>query len=249
MGVAQDQTLQFTVKGRRYELSRSVVEGRLTDAVPEPIYKHAVKINGRWFPVTQAFEAALNVPRMHFISDTARRHFAALGFEMRGERTSRIAPVADSPDKTALTARPVTDEWFREANVQAAVVTALASAGWRILSVANTATRERGVDVIAQRGGRTVGAEVKGFPSGGDPDPVRAGENKPTAPSTQAGHCYAQAVLAAMRLRSRRPGWRSVIVLPDFPHYRGLFTDTAGSLAAASIDVRWLQRDGRLHQR
>jgi hypothetical protein len=34
-----------------------------------------------------------------------------------------------------------------EANVQAAGVTALARKGWRILSVANTATKEHGIDV------------------------------------------------------------------------------------------------------
>jgi Holliday junction resolvase-like predicted endonuclease len=65
------------------------------------------------------------------------------------------------------------EERHTEANVQAAVVTALAGTGWRILSVANTATKEHGIDVIAEREGRTVGVEVKGFPSHNYADPAR----------------------------------------------------------------------------
>ena len=129
-------------------------------------------------------------------------------------------------------------------NVQAAVVTALAGWGGRILSVANTATKEHGVDVIAEREGRTVGVEVKGFPSRNYADPRRAGEAKRTSPSTQAGHWYAQAVLAAMRLRGKEPDWRSVIALPDFPRYRDLHAETSNSLAAAQIEVWWVHADG-----
>ncbi|MGZ4587919.1 MAG: hypothetical protein ACXVX9_08960 [Mycobacteriaceae bacterium] len=53
--------------------------------------------------------------------------------------------------------RDLSGEWHTEASVQASLVTALAAEGWRILSVANTATKEHGVDVIASRDGQTVG--------------------------------------------------------------------------------------------
>lgn len=137
-------------------------------------------------------------------------------------------------------------EWHTEANVQALLVTALATDGWRILSVANTATKEHGIDVIATRDGQTVGIEVKGFPSRAYADPARAGEQKRTSPSTQAVHWYAQAVLAAMRLRGKEPGWRSVIALPDFPRYRDLHSETDGPLTAAGIEVWWVDRTGAL---
>jgi len=139
-------------------------------------------------------------------------------------------------------------EWHTEANVQAALVTALAGEGWRILSVANTATKEHGIDVIASRDGLTVGVEVKGFPSRNYADPARAGEAKRTSPSTQAGHWYSQAVLAAMRLRGKEPAWGSVIALPDFPRYRDLHAETAGSLAAAQIEVWWVDQAGTVHR-
>jgi Holliday junction resolvase-like predicted endonuclease len=161
------------------------------------------------------------------------------------------------PGGAGLTAEPALpmveplerlEAWHTEASVQASLVTALAAEGWRILSVANTATREHGIDVIASRAGRTVGIEVKGFPSRGYADPARADEVKRTSPSTQAGHWYSQAVLAAMRLRGKEPGWRSVIALPDFPRYRDLQAETAGSLAAAQIEVWWLDQAGAVHR-
>ncbi|MEV6288526.1 hypothetical protein [Kribbella sp. NPDC051770] len=147
-----------------------------------------------------------------------------------------------------LRTTPPADEWHTEANIQSMLVTALATDGWRILSVANTASKERGVDVIASRHGQTVGIEVKGYPSRAYADPSRAGEKKRTAPSTQAGHWYAQAVLAAMRLRGKEPSWRSVIALPDFPRYRNVHSETTGSLDAAGIEVWWVDRTGALHR-
>ena len=119
--------------------------------------------------------------------------------------------------------------------------------GWRIISVANTGTKEHGVDVIASRDGQTVGVEVKGFPSRDYADPARAGEVKRTSPSTQAGHWYAQAILAAMRLRNKEPDWRSVIALPDFRRYRDLHAETAESLQVAQIEVWWIDQTGAVH--
>ncbi|MEP9385508.1 hypothetical protein [Nocardioides sp. KR10-350] len=244
--------IRFTLNGQRYELVRDDVEARLTDVAPDAIRKHAVRINGTWYPAIQAFEVATGIPRSEFISHTARRHLAALGFEVAGDVESRTTPPtvrdASAAVRPVATSDELGGEWHTEANVQAALVTALAGEGWRILSVANTATKEHGIDVIASRDGQTIGVEVKGFPSRNYADPARAGEAKRTSPSTQAGHWYAQAVLAAMRLRGKEPGWGSVIALPDFPRYRDLHAETAGSLAAAQIEVWWVDQAGRVHR-
>lgn len=85
--------------------------------------------------------------RAKFISHTARRHLAALGFPLRGDVESRDGTslvTTGSPLPPNPKAVPATFdvEWLTEANVQAAVVTALAARGYRILSVANTATRD-----------------------------------------------------------------------------------------------------------
>jgi len=247
--------IRFTLNGQRYELTREDVDSRLTDLAPDAIRKHAVKVSGTWFPVIQAFEAATGIPRSEFISHTARRHLAALGYEVAGDvqphASQPPAGGAQAPRATPSPRRETPDlagEWHTEANIQAALVTALAGERWRILSVANTATKEHGVDVIAARDGQTVGVEVKGFPSRGYADPARAGEVKRTSPSTQAGHWFSQAVLAAMRLRGKEPRWRSVIALPDFPRYRDLHAETAGSLSAAQIEVWWVDQAGGVHR-
>lgn len=136
------------------------------------------------------------------------------------------------------------DEWHHEANVQAAVVTHLATTGWLVTSVADTATKERGIDIVARRGGTLIGIEVKGYPSKFYAEPARAGRPKPTQPATQARVWYAGAVLAAMRVRGRNPSMRAVIALPDFPTYRALFADTRWSLDQCGIEVWWVSEVG-----
>ena len=233
--------VRFTLDGTRHELSRGQVQARLAEATPETIYTHGVRINDIWFPVMQAFEVAIGCPRASFNSHTARRHLAALGFEIRGQIAARTDPhgAKESGPQDAA-------EWFAEADVQAAVVSFLSDTGWRIVSTADTASKERGVDVVAERAGGTIGIEVKGFPSRSYADPRRAAQKKPTNPSTQAGHWFAQAVLAAMRLRGKHPEWRSVIALPWFSRYESLHSETSGSLTAAGIDVWWVHPDGRV---
>jgi hypothetical protein len=74
--------IRFTMNGHRYELARDEVESRLADVAPDAIRKHAVRVHGTWCPVIQAFETATGIPRSEFISHTARRHLAALGYEV-----------------------------------------------------------------------------------------------------------------------------------------------------------------------
>jgi len=250
------ESIRFTLNGDRYELARDDVKRRLADVTPDAIRRHAVRIDSTWFPVIQAFEVATGISRSEFISHTARRHLAALGFEVAGSiepRTPQRAPHSAAASTTQAllrsddTASALEGEWHTETRVQAALVTALVGDGWRIVSVADTATREHGIDVVASREEQTAGIEVKGYPSRAYADPRRAGEVKRTQPSTQAGHWYAQAVLAAMRLRGKKPQWRSVIALPDFPRYRDLFAETASSLHVARIEVWWVDEAGKVH--
>ncbi|MGH3496725.1 MAG: hypothetical protein ACRDP1_04590 [Nocardioidaceae bacterium] len=87
-----------------------------------------------------------------------------------------------------VSASALDGDWVSEANVQAAVVAHLIEQDWQIMRTANTAINEHGIDVIATNGTRSVGVEVKGFPTAGYADPRRVGEVKKTQPSTQAGH-------------------------------------------------------------
>lgn len=74
------------------------------------------------------------------------------------------------PSEAPVEAKASTDDapqtaWFWEGNVQAAVVRYLAGDGWHIRRVADTASRERGVDIEGDRDGVRLLVEVKGYPA------------------------------------------------------------------------------------
>ena len=82
---------------------------------------------------------------------------------------------------------------------------------------------------------------MKGWPSIGYADPRRGDETKPTQPSTQAAHWFAQALSKAMMLLDERPGHESLMVLPDYPRYRDLAARTgrrAAGIHVVLLDVR-----------
>ena len=214
---------------------------------PRSIVKYAVKVHGAWYPVIQAFSVGSGIPESYFNSHTARRHLADLGLEVRGEVPDRVPPVRTGTGGPTPSASFAPEPaWHSEEKVQLKVVEALIAHGWEIVSQADTRSREPGIDIVATLGHESAGIEVKGFPAKIYADPRRAGEVKPTHPSNQAGHWYAQAVLAAMRLRTHHPDFRSVIALPDFPRYRKLFSDTRSSLDVAGIEVWWLLESGEV---
>ena len=72
----------MTVKGQIVRLSREEVIRSLEDVFPERIYKHAVEIEGRQFPVKQAFAAAAGLDLLDFDTNQARNAFRQLGFEV-----------------------------------------------------------------------------------------------------------------------------------------------------------------------
>jgi Holliday junction resolvase-like predicted endonuclease len=245
-----DPVIRFVLDGQSYEWARSDVEARLSGVRPRALASHGVRIHGTWYPVRQAFEIGSRIPAAQFNSHTARRHLASLGFEVTGDIQHRdgFRPVKTQTPAGGSTQREPAalgdGPWYTEARVQAALVSALVADGWHIVSQADTATKERGIDVVASRGNVVAGVEVKGFPTTTYADPRRSGEVKPTQPSTQAGHWYSQAVVAAMRLRTRHPEFLSVIALPDYPRYRTLFAETRTSLDAAGIHLWWVHNSG-----
>jgi serine/threonine protein kinase len=84
--------MRFILNGTPFELTADEVRDRLRHVEPEPVHQLAVRVDGRLYPVKQAFEVATGVPRSEFISHTARRHLASLGFEQTGEIASRDQP-------------------------------------------------------------------------------------------------------------------------------------------------------------
>jgi hypothetical protein len=183
--------VRFTVNGRLLELSAEDVRLKLRDVRPEPLHQYAIQIGLAIYPVKQAFEVATGVPRREFTTQVARRVFAALDFELIVDSgQSRVGEIlqADVSDVvSSAAATPARDgDWHTEARVQAMLIKYLRREGWEIVRSADTARRERGIDIEATREIETVAIEVKGFPGRNYADPRRAGERKKTQPTTQA---------------------------------------------------------------
>lgn len=69
----------FTLNGVRYELTAEQVASRLAGVAPEPVRQHGVLVAGTLYPVRQAFEVAIGVPRSEFTSYIARRKLRRWG--------------------------------------------------------------------------------------------------------------------------------------------------------------------------
>lgn len=128
-------------------------------------------------------------------------------------------------------------EWYWEGNVQATMVDHLVARGWSIVSAADTATKEAGIDILVERAGHRMAVEVKGYPSDRYVSGRRRGEKMPTRPPVQARHWYASALLTTLLTKEAHSDWTLALALPDFPTYRRLLERTASSLSALDIDA------------
>jgi len=102
--------------------------------------------------------------------------------------------------------------WFWEGNVQQAIVNHLTTRRYLIRSVADTAGRQRGVDVIAERLGRPLWISVKGYPVG----------TVKTRPSLQASHWFKQVIFDVLAYRGLNSDFDLGVGLPDFRRYRDM---------------------------
>ena len=202
--------------------------------------------DGRPVEVQQIHARATNYPQF-FARDgdaIALRDDAA--GDPTGSSPAGVPPLAPPPEPSGIPLGAPAHPWPWEGAVQHVFVEVLTSHGWTVTSTADTATKEHGVDVIAAKGARRLGAEVKGYPLRTYADPRRAGEQKRTTPTTQAGHWFSQAVLKALMLLDSHPGRESLVVLPDEHRYRDFAGRTRTGRALAGIHVVVVRRDGSI---
>ena len=235
--------MEFILNGRSMSLSAEQVTHRLSGQHPDAIHTYGVDMNGVVYPVKQVFALATGLPKSDFTSDTARRLLERLGFRIVGPKRGRDPqPAAKRAVEPAAPVDPRAWPW--EGEVQRVFSEWLTLHGWTVTSSADTATKAHGVDVIAEKGERRLGAEVKGWPSKGYADPRRAEETKRTQPTTQAGHWFSQALMKAVMLLDSHPGYESLVVVPDYPRYRDLALRTSTGRAAAEVHVLFMSLDG-----
>lgn len=137
--------------------------------------------------------------------------------------------------------------WYWEGNIQAQVAKFLISDGWTILSAANTASRQRGIDLVATKGGRRLAVEVKGFPGTVYARGDRAGEPKPTKPNLQARHWLAEALLSALLLGGAS-GTEIALAFPDVPRYCTLIDKIKYAIDRLQLRVLLVAENGAVRE-
>lgn len=147
-------------------------------------------------------------------------------------------------ESAAATAAAPAQAWPWEGLVQAVVVAWLTDQGAQLVSQADTATKQRGTDVVAVIDRRRVHVEVKGWPSKEYSDPRRAGEVKPTQPTLQAAQWFAGALAKALQLRQSNPHDRVAIAVPDVARYRTLHSERADPLRRIGVELWFVTEDG-----
>lgn len=140
----------------------------------------------------------------------------------------------------------VTADWFWEGNVVETLARFLANEGWKIVSKADTHSKERGVDIHATREDATLLVEAKGYPSVGYRDPRRADQTKRTNPSSQAQQWYSHALLKALRLQTKFPDAIVALAFPDFPRYQALFEETRMGLLKLDVALFTVRKNGEI---
>jgi len=126
------------------------------------------------------------------------------------------------------------DDWFWEGNVQSQVVKFLVSQGGQIRSVADTASHQRGIDIVAERDGKNLWVSVKGYPRG----------TAKTRPSVQAGHWFKHAIFDIIEYRERDNYALLVVAFPDYPRYRKLAEKISWFQPAADFKYYWVKENG-----
>ena len=135
-------------------------------------------------------------------------------------------------------------DWFWEGNVQRAVVGHLVDEGWTIESETDTASRARGIDIVATNNQRRLAVEVKGFPATTYARGPKAGQTKPTPPTLQARHWLAEALLTTLLTRTRHADHEIAIALPGVPRYRALLDEVEWALERLAIGAYLVAEDG-----
>lgn len=184
---------------------------------------------------------AAGLKRQQDVNPTTRG-YAALGRLGRGRATCRVCGRV----KKAVWAEPTADyeileeqaaarPWHWEGNVVAVVKQWLEERGATVLSVADTASRERGADILARLpGGEVLRVEAKGHPG-------------PEKNATQmARHYFSGLLTEAVILRGRDPARRLALALPRLAPYPRRAMEVRWLLRHMALVVLWVDEDGKV---
>ena len=150
-----------------------------------------------------------------------------------GKRIQTVIP----PEIKSKVTDPKYNDWFWEGNVQSAVVMYLVSQAYQIRSVADTASHQRGIDIIAEKEGTNLWVSVKGYPRG----------TTKTNPSVQAGHWFKQAIFDIIEYRERNKDVILAVAFPDYPRYHNLVGKISWFKSVANYSYFWVKENGEVN--
>jgi hypothetical protein len=163
-----------------------------------------------------------------------------------------VAPNTVTPTPRVATGSPPpadsTYDWFWEGNVQSAVVSHLAAAGWRIRRVADTASSEHGVDIDADRAGQRLVVEVKGYPGSTYVRGARKGGPKAAQLGAQARTYFGNALLSGLLMRVDKKGARVALAFPRVTTFSSLASRVASPLRLAGVEVWLVSENGSVSE-
>jgi len=140
------------------------------------------------------------------------------------------------------------DDWFWEGNVQEKLAAYLEEQGYAV-TVTDTLSKSRGVDISALRNSHEMLVEVKGYPSKKYVDGSKQGQVKRTPPSLQAHHWFSDALFSVIRRKSKFPKSSVAIGLPEFSRYLDLIEEATWALEKLSIRIFIVTENGEVYEK
>lgn len=116
------------------------------------------------------------------------------------------------------------------------MVSYLEKNGYKIISIANTTTHQRGVDIIARNDKVELWITAKGYPTG---------TQRPKA-TTQAGHWFKQAIFDIIDYRNQSEFLDLGVALPDFRRYHSLSKKTSWLKNVSGFRFYWVDVNGNV---
>lgn len=177
-------------------------------------------------------------------ANTRCRELQKEGFVVRRQTNGKIhnfwaGKLVQSVSSTAYESEntlPKFDHWFWEGNIQSKIVNYLMTQNYRICSVADTATHQQGIDIIAEQNGKNLWVSVKGYPKGTDK----------TNPSSQAVHWFKHAIFDIIQYREKDKNVLLAVALPDYPRYHTLTKKISWFKPVAKFSYFWVKENGEV---
>ena len=140
------------------------------------------------------------------------------------------------------------NEWFEEINVARKIKEYLEREGYKIIKF-NENKRSKGHDIVAEKNGKRVIVEVKGYPYDKYVIGKKKGDIKPTRQTTQARHWFSKVIFQVLLAKSENPNAMIYIGLPKFKTYERLIDKLENILKTLKIGCYLVEENGTVIER